>query len=196
MTDGEARRRRPRRLRDDERKLWVEVARSVKPLKSKPPLDMATPEKRHPASAVMHQAPPPPAPAGGTAKPKAPSGSPSPPPLAPLGRRLRQRIGRGSEPIERRLDLHGMTQHEAHDALAHFLRRAHADDARMVLVITGKGLRTDDDPYRERGVLRRLVPQWLRLPEFRTMVVGFESAGIGHGGEGALYVRLRRRRNA
>jgi hypothetical protein len=59
--------------------------------------------------------------------------------------------------------------------------------ARFVLVITGKGGRMRDD-WSERGVLKRQVPQWLRLPEFRSYVVGFEDAHIGHGGEGALYV--------
>ena len=60
-----------------------------------------------------------------------------------------------------------------------------------MLVITGKGVAGDA----ERGVLRRQVPQWLALPEFRTLVVGFEEAHIGHGGEGALYVRIRRARS-
>jgi DNA-nicking Smr family endonuclease len=59
-----------------------------------------------------------------------------------------------------------------------------------VLVITGKG-RTSAAAS-ERGVLRRQVPLWLSLPEFRSLVVGFEEAHIGHGGEGALYVRIRR----
>ena len=61
-----------------------------------------------------------------------------------------------------------------------------------MLVITGKGARVEGE--RERGVLRRHVPQWLGLPEFRAYVVGFEDAHVAHGGEGALYVRLRRAR--
>src|SRR5207247_2865570 len=71
-----------------------------------------------------------------------------------------------------------------------FLQRAHHDGLTFVLVITGKG----KVGAAERGVLRRQVPQWLALPEFRTLVVGFEEAHIGHGGEGALYVRVRRAR--
>jgi DNA-nicking Smr family endonuclease len=67
---------------------------------------------------------------------------------------------------------------------------ARARDARLVLVITGKGGRGAG----ERGVLKRQVPQWLSLPEFRTLVIGFEEAHITHGGEGALYVRVRRTR--
>jgi DNA-nicking Smr family endonuclease len=74
-----------------------------------------------------------------------------------------------------------------------FLHSAQARGGRVVLVITGKGAPTDDYTS-ERGVLRRQVPRWLRLPEFRSHVVGFEEAHLGHGGEGALYVRLRRGR--
>ena len=69
-------------------------------------------------------------------------------------------------------------------------RQAQARDARLVLVITGKGGGTCDG----RGVLRRQVPLWLEGVEFRSLVIGFDSAGIGHGGEGALYVRVRRGR--
>jgi DNA-nicking Smr family endonuclease len=89
------------------------------------------------------------------------------------------------------LDLHGMTQADAHAALAHFLRGAQAQGARVVLVITGKGARADGEPS-ERGILRRQVPHWLESAALRPLVIGFESAGRGHGGAGALYVRLRR----
>ena len=72
-----------------------------------------------------------------------------------------------------------------------FLRRARDKGASVVLVITGKGGRGDG----ERGVLKRAVPMWLTLPEFREYVVGFDAAAIGHGGEGALYVRVRKRKD-
>ena len=75
-----------------------------------------------------------------------------------------------------------------------FLHAAQASGAKIVLVVTGKGARTaDPDPYAERGVLRRLVPQWLRHPELRDIVLGVEAAAIAHGGEGAVYVTLRRK---
>ncbi len=93
-----------------------------------------------------------------------------------------------------RIDLHGLTQAETHDALLGFLRRAQARGARVVLLITGKGARADADPFAERGVLKRQVPLWLGGVEFRAFVVGFEDAGRGHGGAGALYVRVRRGR--
>jgi DNA-nicking Smr family endonuclease len=105
---------------------------------------------------------------------------------------MKRRLARGTESIDARLDLHGLTQAEGHHALIGFLRSAQARGCRLVLVITGKG---GGDPYSDRGVLRRQVPLWLRLPELRSMIVGFEPAAIGHGGEGALYVRLRQRRH-
>ena len=86
-----------------------------------------------------------------------------------------------------------MTQAQAHAALVRFLRRAQADGAKFALVVTGKGSRSADGAG-ERGVLRRQVPLWLQLPELRDAVVGFEEAHVTHGGEGALYVRLRRTR--
>ena len=113
------------------------------------------------------------------------------PPLVPLGRRMKQRVARGKDEIDGRLDLHGLTQSEAHAALLRFLRTASSRGARLVLVITGKGARAAEG---ERGVLKRQVPHWLGLPEFRALVIGFENAHIAHGGEGALYVRVRRAR--
>jgi DNA-nicking Smr family endonuclease len=181
---------RRRSLSDEERALWRGIARSIKPLpRAKQAEEIsaaAVPSKTAAEPAI-------------TAKP-APVRQPPPPqkeapPLAPLGRRLKQRVARGREPIEARLDLHGHTQNEAHAALLRFLRNAQADGKKTVLVVTGKGTRRNErDAAAERGVLKRAVPQWLSLPEFRPFVVGFEDAHIGHGGEGALYVRLRRAR--
>jgi DNA-nicking Smr family endonuclease len=177
-------RRRP--LSDEERALWAGFARSIKPLDQvRAPADAAEPSTSgdRPAAAS------PPRPPARQERPAAKKA----PPLAPLGRRLKQRVARGHEPIEARLDLHGFTQTQAHAALLRFLLRAQADGARIALVVTGKGSGKGADPH-ERGVLKRQVPMWLSLPEFRSLVVGFEDAHIGHGGEGALYVRLRRAR--
>jgi DNA-nicking Smr family endonuclease len=115
------------------------------------------------------------------------------PPIAPLDRRQKQRLARGADPIDLRIDLHGRTQSEAHAALLGFLRRAQRDGARFVLVITGKG-DAGSDFSSTRGVLKRQVPLWLRLPEFRGFVLSIEDAHAAHGGAGALYVRLRRTR--
>jgi DNA-nicking Smr family endonuclease len=173
-----------RQLSDEERELWSGFARSITPLRR--------PEKSEKSSGAGDKAVPP------RLKPHVQPQSPPPaktPPLAPLGRRMKQRVARGREPIDARIDLHGMTQSQAHAALLNFLQRARADGARIVLVVTGKGVkRGERDDGAERGVLRRQVPNWLSLPEFRPLIVGFEDAHIGHGGQGALYVRLRRQR--
>ncbi len=149
--------------------------------------DLAPPEAKPAAAATVRPAAP--------GKPALPKQPPPPPPLAPLGRRLKQRVARGREPIEARLDLHGFTQAEAHAALLRFLRRAQADRLKTVLVVTGKGSTRDvRNAGAEYGVLKRAVPQWLALPEFRSLVLGFEDAHSAHGGQGALYLRLRRAR--
>jgi DNA-nicking Smr family endonuclease len=106
---------------------------------------------------------------------------------------LRQRVARGQLEIDARLDLHGMTQKQAHTALLRFLTQAQAQDARLALVVTGKGAGSSSSAASERGVLRRQVPLWLSLPEFRRFIVSFEQAHANHGGEGALYLHLRRR---
>ncbi len=200
--DDHAKRRRPRRLTEDERVLWRHVARSVTPLR-RPAMDIDRPPGEVELRDLVPPVPPapPPRPISAPPAPRRLAPAPKPaqtqvpaPALAPLERRLKQRLARGSEAIDARIDLHGLTQSEAHGALLHFLRRAQADDAKVVLVITGKG-KFDQYGDRERGVLRRQVPLWLRLPEFRVFVVGFENAAIGHGGEGALYLRLRRKRS-
>lgn len=182
--------RRKRSLSEEERALWESVAKQTKPLRKKP--RAAKPPADSPVADV-------PTAAKTTASPKPlPSAkvlrvpkreAPAAPPLAPIGRRERAQLSRGRKEIDARLDLHGMTQTGAHRALFGFLQRAHSDGLTFVLVITGKGKMGAES---ERGVLRRQVPQWLSLPEFRTLVVGFEEAHIGHGGEGALYVRIRR----
>ena len=176
-----------RRLDPDEHSLWKHVTRSIAPLAKRrrddvediePPAALA-PKARKPQAKVKAKPLPPRLPL------TRPVARPEP---APLARKAKRRLSRDSGAIHGRLDLHGMTQAQAHDALLGFLRRSQAKGARIVLVITGKGVRGDS----ERGVLKRQVPMWLRLPEFRDMVIGFETAGIGHGGEGAMYVRLRR----
>jgi DNA-nicking Smr family endonuclease len=179
--------RRKRNLSEEESALWESVAKQTKPLRKKPRLARAPASSPDPEMPVAAKsvAPKPLAPAQILRTPK-----PETPPLAPLGRRERTQLSRGRKEIEARLDLHGMTQARAHRALSSFLHRAHREGLTFVLVITGKG-RTMG-PESERGILRRQVPQWLSLPEFRSLVVGFDEAHVGHGGEGALYVRIRR----
>jgi DNA-nicking Smr family endonuclease len=181
--------RRKRALSEEERALWESVARQTKPLRKK--LRAAKAAADHPPAEtpVAAKSIPPPKSPPSAAIPRV--AKPEAPPLAPLGRRERSQLSRGRKEIDARLDLHGMTQIRAHRALSGFLQRAHSDGLTFVLVITGKGKMGAES---ERGVLRRQVPQWLSLPEFRSLVVGFEEAHVGHGGEGALYVRIRRSR--
>lgn len=183
---------RRRYLSYEERVLWTTVTKAIKPLAVNPaPTGEASAEvtaDKQPAKSAAKPAPraaklPKPL----NAPPLAPH-KPAPPSLEPLTRRMRGRVARGKQAIDARLDLHGLTQDEAHGALLRFLRSAGARGARLVLVITGKGSKN----LGGRGVLKQQVPHWLSLPEFRSLVVGFEDAHIAHGGEGALYVRVRR----
>jgi DNA-nicking Smr family endonuclease len=175
-----------RRLTDEERKLWGRFTRSVAPL----------------GRELVPAVPPPTATSSKTKSPTqvrppvrvAAAAARTAPGLEPFDRRLKQRLARGTESLDARIDLHGKTQSEAHAALLSFLRKAQSHGAKFVLVITGKGGGARDD-WSERGVLKRQVPLWLRLPEFRGYVVGFEDAHSGHGGAGALYVRIRRRKS-
>jgi len=181
--------RRNRGLSEEEQALWESVARQTRPLRKKPRSVKADAAPAEAAAAKKTTVSPAPPSAKKLAVPKPQAAAP---PLAPIGRRERSQLSRGRKGIDARLDLHGMTQTRAHHALSAFLQRAHRDGLSFVLVITGKG-RTSVASS-ERGVLRRQVPLWLSLPEFRSLVVGFEEAHIGHGGEGALYVRIRRSR--
>ena len=185
--------RRKRALSEEERALWESVAKQTRPLRKKPRAAKAAPAS--PAdeapTALKSAAAPKSLPSGKTRRVANPNVPTAAPPLVSLGRRERSQLSRGRKDIDARLDLHGMTQTRAHRALSGFLQRAHRDGLTFVLVITGKGKIGAES---ERGVLRRQVPQWLGLPEFRTLVVGFEEAHVGHGGEGALYVRIRRAR--
>ena len=129
----------------------------------------------------------------GRARAEAPEAA-RPLPLAPIERRLKRELARGRGGIDGAIDLHGLNQAEAHQALRGFLRYSQARGAKLVIVVTGKGGPLDEPaPHGgERGVLRRLAPHWLREPDLRPIVLGFEEAGRAHGGSGALYVRLRR----
>jgi DNA-nicking Smr family endonuclease len=179
---------RRRALSEEERALWDAIAKQVKPLRKHRAAKVQAAPRTEPSPAAPATRPASsPRPIAAAPAPRA--AKPAVPPLAPLGKRERTKLSRGRSEIEARLDLHGMTQMRAHRALTGFLHRAHHDGLTFVLVITGKGRSGG-----ESGVLRRQVPEWLSLPEFRAFVVGFEEAGIGHGGEGALYVRIRRAR--
>lgn len=181
---------RMRRLSDEEIDLWLSVAAGVtrRPDALTPSrVAMQAPAAQPTPLVPVLRAPPPPTPKAIL------------PPLAPLDRKLKQRLSRGRMTADAAIDLHGYRQAEAFSALRHFLHRAQGEGARVVLVVTGKGGRpgynVGDAPAigaGEGGVLKRSVPLWLALPEFRMLVIGWEEAAQPHGGSGALYVRLRR----
>ena len=101
-----------------------------------------------------------------------------------------KKLKKGQHPIEGQLDLHGMTQNQAHTALCHFIQNAFQIGKRCVLVITGKGLKIDGSI----GVLRKAVPRWLNEEPNRGRVLAFSYAMPKDGGKGALYILLKRKR--
>lgn len=181
----------PRRgyLSREDMMLWAHVTHSVRPFQGR--TAFVLPEEMRPPVPVADKPGPPAAPL----LPRAAGSPPALPPLQPLERRMRQRLARGQREVEGVIDLHGMRQNEAHAALLGFIHRAHREGCTLVLVITGKGP-VDPDAREGRGVLARMVPHWLADPVIRREVVGYEPAARGHGGTGALYVRIRKPRGA
>ena len=177
-----------RRLTPEDAELWRRVARDIAPLPGRGLKD-----------------PPPPAAEGGslrsgdrvganTRKTSAvaakPPPAPAPPPLdqfAGVDRATAERLRRGRRAIEARLDLHGMTQPEAHRALQGFVSGSRAAGRRCVLVITGHGRSSG-------GILKSAVPRWLHEPDLRRDVLAIAPARPQHGGAGALYLLLRKER--
>ena len=159
---------RVRRLSADEQKLWLSATGHA-------PVTRPAPAK---AARVETSAPRP------VAMPAPRRREPGPPGVIEPNRH--RRLVRERDPIEARIDLHGLDQDRARAALERFLAWAQASGHRAVLVITGKGLRSD-------GVLRRMTPEWLAQPPLRGMVAGIARADRRHGGEGAFYVALKRR---
>jgi DNA-nicking Smr family endonuclease len=171
-------------LSEEDRIVWAMVAKTAKPLKGKAvPLPAPAQVEAAPMEKLLSTAPEPVlVQASEMPVRKEKSGA------HPFDKQTHDKLLKGRLPIEARVDLHGMTQNEAHGLLLSFLHRAHAGDLRYVLVITGKGT-----SFGSEGALKRAVPAWLSTPLFRALVNGHDSAARQHGGAGALYVRLRRR---
>jgi DNA-nicking Smr family endonuclease len=168
-----------RGLRPEELRLWAVVSATVRPAPGR--LPVVAPEALEPAAA-----PPPPAKTPGAVVKPPPRPRPAPPPPADIEPGRKRRLARERDAIDLTLDMHGLDQDRARAALIGFLLRAHAQGERAVLVITGKGSRGD-------GVLRRHAPDWLADPALRPVVAGWSEAHRRHGGQGALYVALKRR---
>lgn len=179
-----------RRLTSQEQELWRRIQRSVTPL---PGRVEAQPEG-------WVELPPdsfPPARAEAPKSVASEVGLPAPPPAsrphakAPADRGRERRVRRGKLNIAARLDLHGLSQDRAEQALRIFLHDSAEQGARVVLVVTGKGMRVDGDGERRPGILRQRLPDWLAQAALRSLVSGYAVAHASHGGEGAFYVFLR-----
>lgn len=176
-----------RGLSAEERALWESVTEGLKPLKRQPAKPLTSNKETEPTSGR---------PAPGRQAEATPPGHPKKPlpllergTIADLDKRQAQRLRRGQMPIDGKLDLHGCTQAEAHRRLESFLASAQASGKRCVLVVTGRGLGKSAG-----GVLRSEVPRWLNQAPNRARVLAFDWAQPKHGGDGALYVLLRRNR--
>ena len=202
---------RRRGLSPEDKALWQRVASGLRPLHPGPASAEAPAQRASPADAPPLLPRPPSAPlatpplaaprrpAPGTARPStAVTVTPAAAISEPLrmDHRLHGRMVRGKLRPEARLDLHGMTLVEAHAALSAFILAASRRGLRLVLVITGKGRgggRPDDSPLpRRTGALRHEVPHWLRSAPLRGHVLNTHTAHRSHGGDGALYVYLRK----
>ena len=177
----------PKKPREDEKALWQAAMQDVRPLKK--PRPGPPPAPQPPSSSLPPVKPMPP-----SAPPVSPPPLRSPPELehgraSGLDRRSAERLRRGRLPIDGRLDLHGLTQAVAAERLAEFIAGGQAAGKRCLLVITGKGLARDGG-----GILREQVPRWLNQAPNRARVLAFDYAQPQHGGMGAIYVLLRRRR--
>ena len=183
-----------RKLGKEERDLWGKVARTARPISGRmeelltfedvegepvtlPPVPIAEPIPPFPQMIVE----PMPDLSAPTAKKDRVH--------HPLEKPVKRKLTRGRLALEARIDLHGMFQSEAHAVLLDFLVRSHERGLRHVLVITGKGRSMGSD-----GALKRAVPMWFSKPEYRHLISSYEDASMNHGGDGALYVRLSRRR--
>ncbi|TCT44670.1 Smr/MutS family protein [Martelella mediterranea] len=180
-----------RKLSSEERELWNKVARTARPLPGKklekPAAveesfsdlinDMSSPQKKRTTRETT---------VSPLALPKKQQQNQQK--HHPLERPVKRKIARGRISIDAKIDLHGLFQDEAHALLYAFLTRSHSRGHRHVLVITGKGTSLGSE-----GVLKRSVPLWFSLPEFRPLISSYETAARHHGGEGALYVRLARK---
>jgi DNA-nicking Smr family endonuclease len=178
--------------KDEETELWEQLVRETAPLKGR---------LRKPVTAAPKPSSAPVKPVSAASSPRPASKPPKPAPPAAfavaLNRHTKRELQSGKLQIEARLDLHGLRQRDAYANLHRFLVQAQARSLRHVLVITGKGSQPASRNFyaeEEHGVLKQAVPRWLASPDFAALVVTFSPAPRRLGGEGALYVRLRKKK--
>lgn len=191
-------------LKDEDKRLWSLVTATVRPRTIRTKLKTTTTASPETETITLKGLPPekntltapklPPLPLapfqiGQSLKPptgyKLYSDSPKSDPY-PIEPKRKRRLSRERDPIEARLDLHGLTQIQAEARLKSFVHQAYANDYRAILVITGKG-------PADNGILKRHAPEWLADPALSHMIAGVSQAHARHGGSGALYIALKRR---
>ena len=178
-----------RRPKAEELALWREATKSAHPLGKGDAAEPGAKAEKAPGATTARAPLPKSAPVAiktHTAKP-----------IAAIEPKLLRALRKGDAGIDARLDLHGYTQERARETIERFLSHARARGYRLVLVVTGKGTAFVDDERStsersERGVLRKALPHWLSLPPMSEWILGLSAAGPRHGGEGALYIHLRR----
>jgi DNA-nicking Smr family endonuclease len=172
----------------DEQALFREAMQGTKPIARKKRAVAAPPPAKPEAAAPKAAAKPRPIPVilPPSIAPKTPA-SLEAGRIADLDKRTGERFKRGEMAIDAKIDLHGLTQAEAHDRLQGFLAKAASAGKRCVLIVTGKGAGG-------WGVLRDSVPRWLNEPALRRHLLAFAQAQARHGGAGALYALLKRKR--
>jgi len=197
--------KKPRKLADGEMEisqtasggeaLWQALAKTVTPLAGRPDAPKVKPRKvagarfdERPLSVDWHV-------------------GDSPAPTPRVDRRTRKRLGKGQQDVDRSVDLHGLTQEQAFRQLKSIIEGAVKRGDKTLLVVTGKGgarfSQTGiDTPVAHRtraefdqfgGVLKRMVPVWLESAELKPFIEAYGEAAKEHGGEGAMYIILRRR---
>lgn len=182
------------KLSERDEAIWQKVAESVTPLGDRPAAPPIPPRK------MVRDL------RDGQALPSEWHSRPSPTPDARIDRKTRRQITTGRQEVDRSVDLHGMTQDQAFRVLRSTVEGAVRRGDKTLLVVTGKGgkrfsqleatpaaYRTRDEFEQFGGVLRRMVPLWLNGPELKPFIQSYGPAAQEHGGEGALYVLLRRR---
>lgn len=184
--------KRVKKLSDHDRKVWRNVTKTITPYHDMMDLDdlefvdeMSESKTQTPSALKSPKRAVPDPYQPQVQKPKLPK---TPAGLNPIERKVHRKIAKGRVAIDSRIDLHGMTQQVAHHALMSFLSDCYDRGDRHVLVITGKGISSGG-----QGILRQAVPEWFTKPEFKMLVSGFKTSARHHGGDGALYVRLRQR---
>lgn len=193
---SEKKRSKRRLLSPEDEALWIHVTQTVRRVQTdilpSASMDQALENEKadktkqaKPKAKKVIFTPPPPAPRTPPHIPKMTHGI-----TAGMDKRTAQRLKRGKLDIEGKLDLHGLTQKKAHQILSQFLHTGFDTGRRTVLVITGKGDHLGGRP----GVLKQVVPEWFNEMPMRQWVAGFSYAAPKDGGNGALYVRLKRRR--